>query len=163
MHIKLSPFRSSPPDVFSKEDAPRHDVYPNENTNTEARFQQSRFATLLNHTHAQIRPRKFPAHPQNTLVRDSTSGGLILHVKRILKVLYYEKFLFTVVKRNSLVIKMDNNNNNNNNNNNKSNKYPVIVSRSPRNVLGFFHWTLLLWHQLKSNNQSFATTSRPCH
>ena len=36
------------------------------------------------------------------------------------------KFLFTVVKRNSLEIKTDNNNNNNNNNNhnnNKSNKY----------------------------------------
>ena len=36
-------------------------------------------------------------------------------------------FLFTVVKRNSLAVKMDNNNNNNNNSNNninnKSNKY----------------------------------------
>ena len=40
---------------------------------------------------------------------------------------------------------MDNNNNNNNNNNNyKSNNYPVIVSRSPRNALRFFHWVLLL-------------------
>ena len=38
----------------------------------------------------------------------------------------------------------DNNNDNNNNNNNKSNKYPVIVSNSPRNALRFFHWALLL-------------------
>ena len=45
---------------------------------------------------------------------------------------------------------MDNNNNNNNNdnnnNNNKSNKYPVIVSRSPRNAFRFFHCALILRH-----------------
>ena len=71
----------------------------------------------------------------------------------MLKVLNYEKFLFTVAKRNSLAVKMDNNNNNNNNNNNdknnnndnnKSNKYQVIVSRSSRNALRLFHWPLLL-------------------
>ena len=69
---------------------------------------------------------------------------MLLHVKRILKDLNFEKFLFTVVKRNLLAIKMDKktNNNNNNNNNNKNNKYPVIVSRSPRNALRFFHWAL---------------------
>ena len=44
-----------------------------------------------------------------------------MHVKRILKVLHYEKFLFTVVKRNSLAVKMDNNDNNNNINNNNDN------------------------------------------
>ena len=67
------------------------------------------------------------------------------------------KFLFTIVKRNLLAMKMDDNNNNNNksnnnndnnnnnnNNNNKSNKYSVIVSRSPRNALRFFQWALLL-------------------
>ena len=47
MYIKLSPFRSSPPKVFSKEDAPRHEANPQENTNTEKQSQQSRFATLL--------------------------------------------------------------------------------------------------------------------
>ena len=78
----------------------------------------------------------------HTPLGENTSGRLILHVKRILKVLYYEKFLFTVVKRNSLAIKMDNNTNNNNNN--KSIKYPVIVSTSPRNALRFFHRALLL-------------------
>ena len=77
--------------------------------------------------------------------------------------LYHEKFLFTI-KRNSLAVRMGNNNNNNiitiiiiiiittttttitiiiikii-----KSSKYPVIVSRSPRNALRFFHWALLL-------------------
>ena len=87
-------------------------------------------------------PRK-PTSAEHHL-RENTSGGLILHVKRILKVLYYEKFLFTVVKRNSLAVKMDNNNKNNNNNNSKSNKYLVIVSRSPRNALRFFHWAPLL-------------------
>ena len=73
--------------------------------------------------------------------------------------LYHEKFLFTI-KRNSLAVRMGNNNNNitiiiiitttttiitiiiikii------KSSKYPVIVSRSPRNALRFFHWALLL-------------------
>ena len=44
-----------------------------------------------------------------------------MHVRRILKVLHYEKFLFTVVKRNSLAVKMDNNDNNNNINNNNDN------------------------------------------
>ena len=47
MHIKLSPFKSSPQQVLSNEDAPRHEVNPQENTSTEARSQQSRFATLL--------------------------------------------------------------------------------------------------------------------
>ena len=58
-----------------------------------------------NHTHAQIRPRKSASHLQNTPLRENTSGGLLLHVKRILKDLNYEKFLFTVVKRNLLAIK----------------------------------------------------------
>ena len=40
-------FRSSPPEVFSKKDAHRNEVNPQENINTEARSQQSRFATLL--------------------------------------------------------------------------------------------------------------------
>ena len=76
----------------------------------------------------------------HTPLGENTSGRLILHVKRILKVLFYEKFLFTVVKRNSLAIKMDTNTTTNNN---KSNKYPVIVSTSPRNALRFFHRALL--------------------
>ena len=87
------------------------------------------------------------AEPPPPPPRENTSGRLSLHVKRILKVLYYEKFLFAVVKRNSLAIKMNNNNNDNNNrnnNNNKSNKYAVIVSRRRRNALRFFHWALLL-------------------
>ena len=40
-------FRSSPPEVFSMEGAPKNEVIPQENTNTEARPQQSRFAALL--------------------------------------------------------------------------------------------------------------------
>ena len=60
-----------------------------------------------NHTHAQIGPRKSAAHPQNTLPWESTSGELLLHVKRSLKDLIYKKFLFTIVKRNLLTIKMN--------------------------------------------------------
>ena len=40
-------FKSSLPEEFSKEDAPRNEVNPQENTNTKTRYQQSRFATLL--------------------------------------------------------------------------------------------------------------------
>ena len=130
--------------MFFKEDAPRNEVNPQENTNTEAQSQQSRFATLLKSHPSADTPLEIPNTSAEHPLRENTSGGLILHVKRILKVLYYEKFLFTVVKRNSLALKVDGNNNNNNNNNNKSNKYPVIVSRSPRNALRFFHWVPLL-------------------
>ena len=143
--MKLSLFRSSPPEVFSKKDAPRNEQNPQENTNTEARSQQSRFATLLKSHPCTDMPPEIPSTFAKHPLWENTSGGLILHVKRILKVLYFEKFLFIVVKRNSLAIKMDNNNNDNNNSNNsKSNKYPVIAFRSPRNALRFFHWALLL-------------------
>ena len=54
-----------------------------------------------------MRPRKSEAHLQNTPLWENTSGGLLLHVKRIFKDLNYETFLFTVVKRNLLAIKMD--------------------------------------------------------
>ena len=111
MHIKLSPFRSSPPEVFSKEDAPRNEENPQENTNTEARSQQSRFATLLKPQLCTDTLPEIPSTSAEHHLRDNTSGGLILHVTRILKVLYYETFLFIVVKRNSLTIKMDDNNN----------------------------------------------------
>ena len=147
MHIKLSPFKSSPPEVFSKEDAPRNEVNPQENTNTDARSQQSRFAILLKPHPCTDTPPKI----LSTSAEHPSPGEQLwrtdLHVKRILKVFYYEKLLLTVAKRNSLAVKMDNSNNNNNDNNNdKSKKYPVIVSRSSRNALRFFHWALLLWH-----------------
>ena len=107
MHIKLSPLRSSPPEVFSKEDAPRNEVNPQENTNTEARSQQSRFATLLKSHPCTDTPPEIPRTSAEHPLWQNTSGGLLLHVKRILKDLNYEKFLFTVVKRNLLAIKMD--------------------------------------------------------
>ena len=107
MHIKLSPFRSSPPEVFSKEDAPRNEENPQENTNTEARSQQSRFATLLKSHPCTDTPPEIPRTSAEHPLWQNTSGGLLLHVKRILKDLNYEKFLFTVVKRNLLAIKMD--------------------------------------------------------
>ena len=108
--------------MFSKEDAPKNEENPQENTSIEAQSQQSRFATLLKSHPCADTPPEISSTYAEHLLRENTSGGLILHVKRILKVLYYEKFLFTVAKRNSLTIKTDDNNNNNNNNNNNDNK-----------------------------------------
>ena len=65
--------------MISNEDAPRDKVNPQENISTEV-----------------------PSPKDLT-----TSGALILHVTRILKELNYETFLFTVVKRNFLEIKME--------------------------------------------------------
>ena len=130
--------------MFSKEDASRNEENPQENTNTEARSQQSCFATLLK-SHPWTDP---PPEIPSTSAEHSPPGEHLWRTdsacqKNIL-FFYYEKFLFTVVKINSLAIKVDNNNNDNNNNNKKkSNKYPVIVSRSPRNALRFSHWALL--------------------
>ena len=46
MHIKVSMFRSSPPEVFSKKTLHKYEANPQENNRLEARSQQSRFATL---------------------------------------------------------------------------------------------------------------------
>ena len=86
----------------------RHEANPQENTNAEARSQQGHFATLLKSQPCTDMPPKIRStseeHPS---LRENTSGGLLLHVKRIFKNLNYEKFLFTVVKINLLAIKMD--------------------------------------------------------
>ena len=86
--------------MFSKEDAPRHEANPQENNNTEAQSQQNHFATLLKShpctdTPSEIRSTS-AEHPP---LRENTSGGLLLHVTRIVKDLNYEKLLFTVVKK----------------------------------------------------------------
>ena len=60
-----------------------------------------------NHTHAQIHPRKFTVHSQNLLLPGNTSGGLLLHVKKMLKDLNYKKFFFAIVKINLLTLKMN--------------------------------------------------------
>ena len=60
-----------------------------------------------NYTHTQIRPGKFAAYSQNTLLQENTSFGLLRHVKRILEDLNYKKSLFTVVKKNLLTLKMN--------------------------------------------------------
>ena len=70
MYIKLSPFRSSPPKVFSKEDGPRHGANPQEKTNTEVRSQQSRFATLLK-SHSST---DMPAEIHNTSAEHPAPG-----------------------------------------------------------------------------------------
>ena len=69
---------------------------------------KSRFATSLkSHSHTQIGPRKSAAHPRNTLPWKSTSGELLVHVKRSLKDFIYKKFLFTIVRRNLLTLKIN--------------------------------------------------------
>ena len=108
MYIKLSPFRNCPPEVFSKKDALRHEVNPQKEHQ-----QRSTSSTKALCNFVKITPmhRYAPGNPQHIHktppLRENTSGGLILHVKRILKDLKYEKFLFTVVKINLLAIKMD--------------------------------------------------------
>ena len=51
--------------------------------------------------------RKSAAHSQNNPLQGSTSGGLVLYVKRVLKDLNYKTLLFTVVKRNILTLKIN--------------------------------------------------------
>ena len=108
---KLSPFRSSPPEVLSKEDVRQTWSKPTgerqHRSDKDKHTQQSRFATSSKSRPCTDTPPKSAAHLQNTPFRETTFGVLLLHVKRILKDLNYEKFLFIVVKRNSLAIKMD--------------------------------------------------------
>ena len=86
---------------------PRHEANPQKNTSTEARSQQSRFATLLkSQPCTDTHPKMRSASAEHT-VSENTSRGLLLQVKRILKYLNYEKFLFTVAKRILLAIKLD--------------------------------------------------------
>ena len=49
----------------------------------------------------------FAACPHNTLSKTTPHGRLLLHVKRNFEDLAKEKFLFTVVKRNLLNLKMN--------------------------------------------------------
>ena len=76
----------------------KHDADPQENKVALQLYHQ-------NHTYAQIRARKFAAHTQNTLLRESTFEGLLLKVKQTLKDLNRKKFLFTVL--NLLALKMN--------------------------------------------------------
>ena len=94
----------------------------------------------LMHRHAFENPQHIC---RTTPLRENTSGGLLLHVKKELKDINYEKFLFTVVKRNLSAIKMDKQKNKKIKN--KNYKYPVIVSSSPRKALRPLQWALLLW------------------
>ena len=93
----------------------------------------------LMHRHALENPQHIC---RTTPLRENTSGGLLLHVKKELKDINYEKFLFTVVKRNLSAIKMDKQKNKKIKN--KNYKYPVIVSSSPRKALRPLQWALLL-------------------
>ena len=51
-----------------------------------------------NHTHEHISPRKFAAHPKNTLLWESTFEGLLLHVKTILRLKIMKNFDLQLLK-----------------------------------------------------------------
>ena len=68
---------------------------------------KSRFATLLKSHPRTCRPPKIRSTSTDTLPLDSIFGELILHVKISLKGLIYKKCLSTIVKTNSLKLKMN--------------------------------------------------------
>ena len=80
----------------------KYEANPQENNNEEARSQQIRFATLLKSD-----PRTDTSLKIRSTSVEHPSAGLLLHAKRVLKDLHYKKFLFTVVKRNLLTLKMN--------------------------------------------------------
>ena len=57
-----------------------------------------------NQTHAQIRPRKFAAHLQDTLLRENTSGKSFVKSCESCEIV---KSFYLVVQRNLLTLKMD--------------------------------------------------------
>ena len=77
---------------------PRHEANPQENTNAEARSQQSRFATLLKSHSCTDTPPKIHSTSAEHPPPGEHYGGLLLHVKRILKDINYEKFHLQLLK-----------------------------------------------------------------
>ena len=72
---------------------------PQENNNAEAQPQQRCFATLSkSHPHTDMPLKIHSIFAEHRPLGEHLSGGLLLHVKRILKDLNYKKILFTVVK-----------------------------------------------------------------
>ena len=96
----------------------KHGENPKEKNNTEARSQQSCFAILLKTYPRTDTLPKIRSTSAEHLPPGEPSGGLLLHIKGLLKDLYYKKFLFTVFKRNILTLKM----------NKQTNKYIKITS-----------------------------------
>ena len=89
----MSPFRSSPSEVFSKEDAPRHEAKPQENKNAEARSQQNCFATLLkSHTRTSTPPKIRSTSAEHAPLGDHLWGAVSTCEKKNLKDLNYEVF-----------------------------------------------------------------------
>ena len=96
--------RSSPPEVLSTTLC-KLKANPHKNNRAEARSQQSRFATLLkSHPRTDVPPR-IRSTPAETSLQENISGGLLLCVKKVLKVLNNKKLLFTFAKRNLLTVK----------------------------------------------------------
>ena len=61
----------------------KHEVNPQESNHAEARSQPSRHTTLLKPHLSTYEPRKCAVHPQNILLQENTSEGLLLYVKKI--------------------------------------------------------------------------------
>ena len=71
----------------------------------EAQSQKNCFETLLkSHLSTNTHPSKFKRYPQNTLFQKNTSRGILLYIKRDLKVLNHKRLLFTVLKRSLLTL-----------------------------------------------------------
>ena len=84
--------RSSPPDVFSTTLCKRK-ANPHENNRAKARSQQTHFATLLkSHPRTDVPPR-IRSTPAETSLQENISGGLLLCVKKVLKVLNNKKVI----------------------------------------------------------------------
>ena len=100
-------FRSIPPVVLSKKEFQQTQSKLQENNNTGARSQQSCFVTLLRSHPCTDKPLRICSISTEQPLRENTSGGLALQLKRILKDLNYKKLLFTVAKRNLLTLRMN--------------------------------------------------------
>ena len=82
LYIKLSLFRSSPPKVLSKEDAPQTWSKTHRRSKMQRRnLNKAALQIYLNHT--PTNPEKLTAYLWNTLQMGNTPGRLLLHVKII--------------------------------------------------------------------------------
>ena len=97
---KLSEFRSSPPEVFSKKIFRKHEATPRRTTMQKSDLNKAALQLYWNHNHARMRPPKFAEtvlqrcspRRQCSVCRLQIFGGA--------SVRGYKKLLFTVIKRN---------------------------------------------------------------
>ena len=86
---------------------PKHEANPQENNNAEASTQQNRFATLLKSHPRTETPQKICSTSAEHPSPGEHFWGTASACQNNFKYLNYEKFLFTVVKRNLSTLKKD--------------------------------------------------------